>query len=275
MKGWGRGLTIAGSQGRTSFLTPLPEHQAAADLLSEAADDILASMFSRAARGIAKADFPALAEFATQIIDQVSVDIHQFREVGDAPLRTKNRVKARMPSGTVARTIFERDGWRCRYCDVRIISFDAINTLNRLFPSLIRRNGPAKRMHGGCRALASSLDHILPHSRGGTNEPKNLVASCHPCQFGRNQWTLEEVGFLDPRDRQPIVDEWDGLTRLLTPDAEKLVDDAIASGIPNDIDMNGVEIVDPGGGELTEAEIERKMSDYGFDRATVISLWGP
>lgn len=268
-------MSFSGSQRRKSFLPLLPEHQAAADLLSEAVDDILVRRFDQAARQIAKADFPTLAEFASRIIDQSSGDIHQFRDVHDAPPRTTNRVKARMPSNTVASTIFVRDGWRCRYCDVRVISFDVINALNRLFPSLIRRNEPAKRMHGGCRALASSLDHILPHSRGGTNDPENLVASCHPCQFGRNHWTLEEVGFLDPRDRQPIVDEWDGLTRLLTPNARETIDGAIASRVANDIDMNEFEVADPDGRDLTDAKVQRLMATHGFDRETVLALWGP
>jgi len=29
--------------------------------------------------------------------------------------------------------------------------------------------------------LSSSLDHVLPRSRGGNNHPENLVAACGPC----------------------------------------------------------------------------------------------
>lgn len=35
------------------------------------------------------------------------------------------------------------------------------------------------------------------------------------CRFGRMQQTLEEVGFLDPRDFEPVVNDRDGLERLI------------------------------------------------------------
>lgn len=73
-----------------------------------------------------------------------------------------------------------------------------------------KERGPAQRL----LVLKASLDHILPHSRGGDNDPSNLVTACYPCQFGRSSWTLEEVGLTDPRLRPPVVDNWDGLMRL-------------------------------------------------------------
>ena len=240
---------------RNSFLPLLPEHSLAADLLSEAADDVLADRLTHAASLIQRADMAALQQFASRIIDQVADDIHRFRVVEGAPPRTTTRASARMPSKAISLGVFERDGWRCRYCETRIVSFDAINVLNKLFPSLVRRNGPAKRMHGGMRALAASLDHILPHSRSGTNEPANLVASCHPCQFGRNQWTLAEVGFFDPRDRRPIVDGWDGLTRLLTKDASEVILNALERGLPDDINSNSFAADDPSGATRTDDKI--------------------
>ena len=68
--------------------------------------------------------------------------------------------------------------------------------------------------HSALAALSASLDHVVPHSRGGSNEESNLVTACNACQFGRGQWTLEEVGFIDPREFKPALDAWDGLTRL-------------------------------------------------------------
>ena len=200
---------------RRHFLQPMLEHSLAADFLSQAADVLLSAQIEHARTLVVKADFAVLREYAQKIAGKYDEAIHQFREVPDAPPRSKNKVKQRMPSKGAARAIFERDGWRCRFCDVRVISTEAIRVLDARFPEEIRNRAPMRNIHGGIRALAVSLDHVLPHSRGGDNSDGNLVAACGPCQFGRNQWTLEEVGFGDPRDRAPIVDDWDGLKRLL------------------------------------------------------------
>lgn len=56
--------------------------------------------------------------------------------------------------------IFERDGHRCAYCGT---------------PS-----GPFE------------IDHVHPWSRGGGNEPGNLVTACRPCNRSKGAKTLEE-----------------------------------------------------------------------------------
>ncbi len=70
--------------------------------------------------------------------------------------------------------------------------------------------------HSSLYAMAVSLDHIIPHSRGGKNELPNFVTACYLCQFGRGNFTLEEVEFNNPLDRAPGVTGWDGLTRLVS-----------------------------------------------------------
>jgi hypothetical protein len=50
------------------------------------------------------------------------------------------------------------------------------------------------------------------------NDLKNIVLTCLPCNYGRNGFTLEEMGLFDPRNRKRvecIVPDWDGLERLL------------------------------------------------------------
>ncbi|WP_428391627.1 HNH endonuclease [Lichenicoccus sp.] len=59
------------------------------------------------------------------------------------------------------------------------------------------------------------VDHLVPHSRGGTDEAGNLVTSCQSCNYGKRDWIIEELGLSDPRMRAPRLDSWDGLRRLL------------------------------------------------------------
>jgi 5-methylcytosine-specific restriction endonuclease McrA len=69
--------------------------------------------------------------------------------------------------------------------------------------------------HAALYAMASSLDHIVPHGgRGGRLAYDNFVTACYCCQFGRGEWTLEESGLNNPMLRSPVVDAWDGLSRL-------------------------------------------------------------
>jgi 5-methylcytosine-specific restriction endonuclease McrA len=59
----------------------------------------------------------------------------------------------------------------------------------------------------------ASLDHAVPRSRGGSNEESNLLTVCWPCQFGRMDWTYEEVEIADPRTcaPHPRLADWKGL----------------------------------------------------------------
>lgn len=67
-------------------------------------------------------------------------------------------------------------------------------------------------------AFGYKFDHIVPHCQGGENTPDNVVITCAPCNYGRGNWLLEEVGLTDPRERPVYKTAWDGLTRLLNVD---------------------------------------------------------
>lgn len=60
-------------------------------------------------------------------------------------------------------TLFERDGWSCRYC------------------------GDAVTME------TATLDHVVPVSRGGTDDPDNLAAACLMCNSVKSGRTYEEA----------------------------------------------------------------------------------
>jgi hypothetical protein len=56
--------------------------------------------------------------------------------------------------------IFERDGFTCQYC--------------------------------GAHGVELQCDHIIPVSRGGSNDPENLTTACCPCNQSKRNKTPEE-----------------------------------------------------------------------------------
>jgi hypothetical protein len=75
--------------------------------------------------------------------------------------------------------IFKRDGFRCVYCGATPSQ------------SLLR------------------VDHVCPVSKGGTNEPANLVTACHDCNGGKSDIPLEQRRLVsqDPEALQEQADQ--------------------------------------------------------------------
>ena len=73
------------------------------------------------------------------------------------------------------RAIFARDGGRCVYCNT----------------------------------TATSVDHVLPRSRGGTHQWENVVSCCHKCNHVKADKTLKELGWkLRTLPREPVGAAW-------------------------------------------------------------------
>lgn len=199
---------------RSCFITPIPELALASKLLDTAGDALLLGDRTLAATLVAASDFPAIASYTKRILGPLSEEVHRQTKLPTV-LPKSEREGTRMPTKAVERQIFERDGWRCRFCGVSVVCRLARKVLLELFPEETHWVAAEYERHSALYATAASLDHVVPHSRGGNNEIDNLVTACYCCQFGRTQYTLEEVGFSDPRERPPTVDGWDGLTRIL------------------------------------------------------------
>lgn len=74
---------------------------------------------------------------------------------------------------------------RCTAC---VRSLDAAR--NAITPSLrrlvlSRADGMCEIQRPGCTRMATTVDHILPLSKGGTADLGNLRAACGHCNFGR------------------------------------------------------------------------------------------
>jgi 5-methylcytosine-specific restriction endonuclease McrA len=202
---------------RECFRHPIPELHYAADLLSRAADAFIAGHYDIARNCIRQADMPAVHAYAAEIMGRTQARIHRCRQVdassaADDPASTAPR---RMPGAGVQFNLFERDGWRCRFCGCRVLFAKSRDILRQAFPDALAWGPTNAEMHAAFFALTAVADHIVPYARGGSHEPTNLVTTCQPCNYGRGSWLLEEVGLIDPRTRPPILDGWDGLTRVL------------------------------------------------------------
>ena len=199
---------------RTSLLEPIPELELAAKLLDAAADAVLQQRLDLAARLLSNANFQEIRDYAWRLVGKMSPEVHHLTKRPKC-LPKAERDPRRMPSQTEQREIFLRDGWRCRFCGIKVINRRARSVLVHLFSIESCWTSKERQRHAALYALAASLDHVLPHGRGGKNELPNFVTACYCCQFGRGEWLLDEVGVQDPLLREPVRDSWDGLTRIV------------------------------------------------------------
>lgn len=201
---------------RPCFLAPISELGEAADLLSQAADSLLAGDTAHARDYLQRADMPAVRAFAARVMCSIDPEIHRYRDVADLPaaLDLADRAKARRPTSATEMAVFARDGYRCRYCGCRVVLAKARRVMSAMVPDALPWGAADKDKHAAFYALTAVADHVVPHARGGTSEPGNLVTTCQPCNYGKGDWLIEQVGLIDPLTRPPICDAWDGLTRM-------------------------------------------------------------
>jgi 5-methylcytosine-specific restriction endonuclease McrA len=70
--------------------------------------------------------------------------------------------------------------------------------------------------HAAFQCMWLQYDHVLPRSKGGDNSPANVVVACAPCNYGRSELTLDEIGVIDPRGFPILKTSWDGLERFMS-----------------------------------------------------------
>jgi len=60
-----------------------------------------------------------------------------------------------------------------------------------------------------CQAPATSIDHVIPRSRGGSHTWENVVSACHKCNHSKADRTLKEIGWkLRTLPREPAGAAW-------------------------------------------------------------------
>jgi 5-methylcytosine-specific restriction endonuclease McrA len=120
------------------------------------------------------------------------------------PLRSPDRY---------AKEVWERDGFRCRYCGLGVIPKSVLAAFGAVVgKETFRATGTNDERHGAVVAFRANADHVLSWKLGGRTAPENLVTACWACNFGKSSFTVEQMGLADPRDYPPVVDGWDGLS---------------------------------------------------------------
>ena len=158
------------------------------------------------------ADMPEIRQWGKSIWGNSAVHI-RFRS--SEPILAKElREKPRMPSAEMKAQIHQRDGYHCRFCGMPVIRMETRKFIHHAYPQAVPWGRTEVEQHAAFLAMWAQYDHIVPHARGGKSDLDNLVLTCGTCNFGRAQYTLQEVAVTDPRNRLPIQSQWDGLERF-------------------------------------------------------------
>ena len=197
---------------RTSLLERPDECELAIGELDGGVDSIVAGEFADAALLVVSSDRSSLTDWfiESQTPSIVLGRLGITAEVPDKLLRCVG-----IHSAADSRAVYERDGWRCRFCACRVIDPAARRRLQQLVEGF-RWGRTNRERHGGVIVHMASTDHVLPRAWGGTNDHSNLVTACWPCQFSRSEVRIDECNISDPFDRAPVLDDWDGLRRILS-----------------------------------------------------------
>lgn len=129
-------------------------------------------------------------------------------------LHAEAKEGARMPSAEQMKALRDRDGFHCRFCGMPVIRADVRKYFHNIYPNSVPWGNTNKCQHAAFQCMWLQYDHVVPHASGGTNDLENIVITCAACNYGKWNYTLEELGLLDPRDFQPAQSTWDGLERI-------------------------------------------------------------
>lgn len=201
---------------------PIDEIFRAAHLLDRATGAHLVGDRSGAEMLIRRANMPAIRAWTESLWGGKDANpdqwkFHRFRAVATAPphLPKAERVVKRMPSAAERRCIIEHYGRNCVFCGIPLISDKVRIAIGRVYPDALPWGNINQDQHAAFQCMWMQFDHVVPHSRGGDNSLENVVVTCAPCNFARSNWTLEEVGLIDPRTLPIYKTSWDGLERFL------------------------------------------------------------
>ena len=107
--------------------------------------------------------------------------------------------------------VFVRDGFIDRYSGRRLVFPGALRLLSQLYPAEFpfHNNWKTDACHFAFYELFPTIDHVVPVSRGGTDDESNWISTSMVRNAAKANFTLAELGWsLLPPGR---LGEWDGL----------------------------------------------------------------
>ena len=84
-------------------------------------------------------------------------------------------------------------------------------TLTEGATAFFKRGDTNLTTHGIIHLSWPVADHVIPWNLGGKTNLSNLISSCASCNYGKDGYTIEQLGISNPFNRVPIIDKWDGL----------------------------------------------------------------
>jgi 5-methylcytosine-specific restriction endonuclease McrA len=142
---------------------------------------------------------------------------YRINSKGDNQKREKSGAKGKWPASRELE-VLRRDNFCCRYCAIRLVHSKQFEKFTNLVGLSAFPNGKGNSDKHGIRLImTATFDHVSPMSEitdVDRNVLENVVASCWSCNFGKNYFTLDELGLDFPKARKHS-EEWDGLTGLL------------------------------------------------------------
>jgi 5-methylcytosine-specific restriction endonuclease McrA len=188
--------------------------------LDKAANAHLVGDRTRAAVLITGANIQAIREWTDSIWGRHDANILRVRQVQNSlpRLALAKRPKPRHPNRVLQQRLIARDGYHCRFCGIPVIDRRIRALLRAEYPEALCWGPKNKDQHAAFQCMWLQFDHLVPNGRGGESTFDNLAITCAPCNFGRMERTLEEVGVTVPPPAEPSQSGWDGLTRLVSAD---------------------------------------------------------
>ncbi len=94
-------------------------------------------------------------------------------------------------------SVFVRDGFTDRYSDMRLICPATLRLISKRLPDQFpyQTHWRTDTCHFAFYELAPTIDHILPVSRGGTNDESNLATTSMLRNSAKANFTLDELGW--------------------------------------------------------------------------------
>ena len=98
--------------------------------------------------------------------------------------------------------LYARDDYKCRYCSCYVMPKKLFKKFQSLIGETYLPLGSTNLTRSGFYLMfVATLDHVFPWSLGGQTNESNLVTCCWSCNYGKANYTAEQIGISNPLDR--------------------------------------------------------------------------